>query len=582
MMLSVLKKLSWYFKDQWKRYTAALVLLLLTSVVDIVPPLLIGDVVDAIVNGTMTQQQFILMMLLFVGVTVGSYILSYYWQYKLFGGAFLLERKMRMKVMGHYLKMKPTFYEKNRTGDLMARATNDLGAISQTAGFGVMTFFDSIIFSTLLIVLLFVMFSWKLVLAVLIPLPLIAVVISVFGKMIHKRFMAAQNAFGELNDDVLESVSGVRVIRAFVQEEENKSKFASKTAEVLKRNLKVVEIEALFDPFIKTFVGLSFTIGIGYGVFLVFQSEMTLGQLITFNILLGYLIWPMIAMGELVNVMQRGNASLDRVDGVLNYKAEVSENHNASGEVASSEVEFSNYEFRYPSSDTDNLSDLKVHLKPGQTLGIVGKTGSGKTTILKQLLREYPKGKGLFKLSGNDVEQLSLNDMLSYIGYVPQQPILFSRTVRNNILFGKQDATEEELRRALELAAFAKDVEYLPQGLETLVGEKGVALSGGQKQRVSIARAFIANPEILLLDDALSAVDAKTETEILTGIRQERANKTTIITTHRLSAVQHADWIIVLDEGCVVEEGTHEALMTKEGWYKEQFMRQQIEQELEA
>lgn len=581
-MLSVLKKLSWYFKDQWKRYTLAILLLLITSAVDIFPPLLIGDVVDSIVSGSMTKLQFIQVVALFIGVTLASYILSYFWQYKLFGGAFLLERTMRKKMMNHYLKMKPSFYEKNRTGDLMARATNDLGAISQTAGFGVLTFFDSFIFSSIVIVLLVVMFSWKLVLAVLVPLPFIAVVISVFGNMIHKRFMAAQDAFGELNDDVLESVSGVRVIRAFVQEEENKKKFAQKTAEVLSKNLKVVQIEALFEPFIKTFVGLSFTIGIGYGVFLVFQGELTLGELITFNILLGYLIWPMIAMGELVNVMQRGNASLDRVDAVLGYNPDVKDSKHVTGEVESSDIQFAEYTFKYPSSETQNLSSLNITIKPGQTLGIVGKTGSGKTTILKQLLREYPKGKGVFQVSGEDVENLGLENLLSYIGYVPQQPVLFSRTVRNNILFGKHDATEEELQHALELAAFAKDVEFLPQGLETLVGEKGVALSGGQKQRVSIARAFIANPEILLLDDALSAVDAKTETEILSGIRQERINKTTIITTHRLSAVQHADRIIVLDEGNIVEEGTHEQLMSQEGWYREQFMRQQIEKELEA
>jgi ATP-binding cassette subfamily B protein len=313
----------------------------------------------------------------------------------------------------------------------------------------------------------------------------------------------------------------------------------------------------------------------------VFHNEITLGELVSFNVFLGMLIWPMFAVGELINVMQRGNASLDRVNETLAYKPDVQNAPETEPVDIPENIVFDRVTFRYPSSIIDNLVDISFELKRGQTLGIVGRTGSGKTTLLKQLLREYPLGGGTIAIAGVPMERIAVEQIRSWIGYVPQQPVLFSKTIRENILFGRKDGTEEELQRALELASFSKDIRFLPDGLETLVGEKGVALSGGQKQRVSIARALIADPEILLLDDALSAVDAKTEAEIIAGIRSERAGKTTLITTHRLSAVQHADWILVLDEGRIAEQGTHEQLLQLGGWYKEQYDRQKLETQLE-
>lgn len=579
-MLSVLTKLSWFFKQEKKRYIWAISLLFVIGLVDLLPPWLIGIVVDGIQQGLFTNEQFLWMIGGWIAVAIIAYGVNYIWHYLLFGGAFVLERNLRMKLMVHYLRMKPSFYEKNRTGDLMARATNDLGAVSNTAGFGILTLFDSTIFMICIVIMMSVAISWKLTIAALLPLPLIALVLSVLGKKIHQRFTAAQDAFGELNDDVLEGVSGVRVIRAYVLEKASQFKFQKKTEEVLAKNLDVVRIDALFEPAIKMIVGASYLIGIGYGAYLVFHSELTLGELVTFNMFLGMLIWPMIAMGELINIMQRGNASLDRVNRTLAHEADVQDRKETTDQHVPSSVSFEQYSFQYPTSSQVNLSDLQVRIRQGQTLGIVGKTGSGKTTILKQLLREYPLGSGKLKIGEHSIDELKLEDAIGYIGYVPQQPFLFSRSIRDNILFGKPDATEEELQRALERASFAKDIQFLPEGLETMVGERGVALSGGQKQRVSIARALIADPEILLLDDALSAVDAKTETEIINSIKQERQQKTTIITTHRLSSVQHADWIIVLEDGVVVEEGTHEQLLALCGWYWEQYNRQQIELEL--
>jgi ATP-binding cassette subfamily B protein len=582
LMLIVLKKLGWYFRAEWKRYTIAVVLLAAAGIVDIIPPRLIGVTIDGLQQGTLTAARFGQLAGLWIGVTALSYAMTYVWHYQLFGGSFTLEKTLRSQLMRHFLRMTPTFYERNRTGDLMARSTNDLWAVSQTAGFGILTLIDSTAFMATLLAVMAGTISLKLTLASLLPLPVMALAMKHFGTKIHHRFMKAQDAFGELNDQVLETVSGVRVIRAFVQEKASMARFHEKTGEVLSRNLEVARIDALFEPTVKILVGLSYLIGICYGGYLVFRGEITLGELVSFNVFLGMLIWPMFAIGELINVMQRGNASLDRVSETLAYPADVPDASEPVPVQAPETIEFRNVTFRYPSSAVDNLRGITLRIGRGQTLGIVGRTGSGKTTLLKQLLREYPSGSGTIAISGVPIESIGKERLLGWIGYVPQQPILFSRTIRENILFGREDASEADLERALQRASFAKDIRYLPDGLDTLVGEKGVALSGGQKQRVSIARALIADPEILMLDDALSAVDGRTEAEIIEGIRTERAGKTTLIATHRLSAVQHADWIVVLDEGRIVEEGTHEQLLKRGGWYKEQYDRQQLEELLEA
>lgn len=581
-MFSVLKKLNWFFKLNWKRYTIAISLLILTGFIDVIPPWLIGYTIDGIHQDLLGQAEFNRVLFGWIGLTVIGYIITYIWHYQLFGGAFVLERLLRSRLMRHFLRMTPTFYERNRTGDLMARSTNDLGAVAQTAGFGILTLIDSTLFMITILIVMAGLISVKLTLAALLPLPLMALAMKHYGKKIHERFMDAQDAFGDLNDQVLESVSGVRVIRAFVQEEASQERFSAKTNEVLGKNIAVARIDALFEPTMKILVGTSYLIGLCYGGYLVFHNEITLGELVSFNVFLGMLIWPMFAIGELINIMQRGNASLDRVNETLGYKPDVADAKAPIHVEEPSSLQFRNVTFRYPSSTVDNLIDVSFKLRQGQTLGIVGRTGSGKTTLLKQLLREYPLGHGDISISGASLGNLKIDHLLGLMGYVPQQPILFSRTIRENIFFGLKEGSEEDLQRALERASFAKDIQFLPDGLETLVGEKGVALSGGQKQRVSIARALIADPEILLMDDALSAVDGKTEAEIIEGIRTERAGKTTLITTHRLSAVQHADWIIVLDEGRIVQEGTHEQLLERGGWYREQYERQQLEATIET
>lgn len=573
-MFIVLRKLGWFFRLEWKRYAIAVPLLVLVGFLDIIPPKLVGDSVDLIHQGLLTREIMIRTLLLLGGLTILNYVISYVWMSRLFGGAFVVERMLRSRLMRHLLRMTPSFYEKHRTGDLMARATNDLKDVSVTAGFGILTLVDSTLWALTLVVVMAVFVSWKLTLAALVPLPILAVCIQLFGKWIHERFKQAQDAFGDMNDRVLETVSGIRVNRAYVRERATEKEFADITCDVLDKNLAVARIDALFEPAVKILVGCSYLIGIGYGTYMVFHHELTVGGLVTFNVYLGMMIWPMFAIGELINVMERGNASLDRVNETLAAVPDVTESPDAERADEAGTIVFDRVTFRYPSSETDNLKEISFTLKQGQTLGIVGRTGSGKTTLIRQLLREYPPGQGTITISGKRLETVAFDDLKRWIGYVPQQPFLFSRTIRENILFASDHVPEERLEEAVELAAFRKDLEFLPDGLETLVGEKGVALSGGQKQRISIARALVKDPEILLLDDALSAVDAKTEAEIIRNIRRARAGKTTLIVSHRISAVQHADHIIVLDEGRIVEEGNHETLLARGGWYREQYQRQ--------
>ncbi|AVF24115.1 ABC transporter transmembrane domain-containing protein [Paenibacillus larvae] len=579
-MLSILYKLRWFFRQHWKRYTIAVVLLILVGVGDIIPPQIVGRVVDGIQQGTITYGRLAELLLFTLGLTFIIYGITYVWMYQLFGGAYWVERILRSRLMKHFMRMTPTFYERNRTGDLMARATNDLKAVSITAGFGILTLVDSTAFMIVILCTMGFAISWKLTFAALLPLPFIALAMKVYGKTIHERYTKAQDAFGDMNDQVLESVSGVRVIRAYVQEQEDRNRFRDITEDVYAKNASVARIDALFDPTIKVLVGISYMIGLGYGAYLVFQNSITLGDLVTFNVYLGMLIWPMFALGELINVMQRGSASMDRVNETLGYSEDVSERPHPTYVDSPETIEFEDVTFRYPSSTVDNLKHVSFTLKRGQTLGIVGRTGSGKSTLIKQLMREYPGLKGSIRISGVPIEHLSLEQLHGWIGYVPQEQLLFSKTVRENILFGKSGGSDGDVQKAIQDASFSQDIETLSQGLETLVGEKGVALSGGQKQRVSLSRALIGDPEILILDDAMSAVDARTEARIIENIRRERSGKTTLISSHRLSAVEHADWIIVMEDGRIAEQGTHEDLVALGGWYREQFERQQVESNL--
>lgn len=581
-MFTVLKDLGWFFHRERKRYTIGLAMLILVGFLELVPPRLLGDSIDQIVSGSVTWDSLMRSILYILAMLVLIYYITYIWMHRLFGGANLVERLLRSRFMRHLLSMTPPFFERNRTGDLMARATNDLRSVAATAGFGMLTLTDSTIYLAVVLGAMGFLISWKLTLAAIIPLPFIALAMSIYGKAVHQRYTLAQDAFGDMNDQVLESVAGIRVIRAYVQERLDEKRFADITDDVYRKNLAVARMDALFEPTIRLFVGLSYVIGLGYGMILVFRNEITLGDLVSFNMYLGMMIWPMFAIGELINIMQRGSASLDRVNETLSSPQDVQDIEHPETVTDAESIVMEDVTFRYPTSQTDNLQHIHLSLRRGETLGVVGRTGSGKSTLLKQLLREYPSGSGDILISGTPIEHIAAEQLHSWIGYVPQEQILFSKSVRENIRFGKPDATDADIMEAIRTAAFDNDLGTLSDGLDTIVGEKGIALSGGQKQRVSLARAFIGDPDILILDDALSAVDARTEARIIDNIRSERSGKTTLISTHRLSAVEHADRIVVLEQGRIIEEGTHSELLQRGGWYRQQYERQQLESGLSS
>lgn len=574
--MRLLRQLSWFLKEHKTSYLIAVVLLIITGFIDLTPPWLIGKVIDGLRSGSMDRTTLIQYVVGLLVISVASFILTYLWLAKLFGTAFLLERTLRSRFFTHLLKLTPTFYQKNRTGDLMALATNDLKAVERTAGFGVLTLVDSLNMTAITLVVMGVAIDWKLTLAALLPMPLLAYAMNKLGSQIHGRFIVAQDAFGTMNDQVVESISGLRVIRSFVQEEIDVKKFDDTTTDVFEKNMHVAKIDVLFEPIIKLLVGISYLIGLSFGTYLVFTNDITLGQLVAFNIYLGMLIWPMYAFGELINVIQRGTASLDRLEATMRVKPLIASTPKV--EVVRPEViTLTNLTFTYPETNHPSLHGIDLTIKHGQTIGIVGPTGSGKTTLLRQFLREYPIGRDMLKVNGTPYEDVALETVRGWTGYVSQEHLLFSKSVRDNILFGAGEATEAELQEAIRLAAFTTDIETLDQGLQTMVGERGVTLSGGQKQRLSIARAMLKKPELLLLDDSLSAVDAKTESQIIDAIRTNRHQSTTLIVAHRLSAVAHADEILVLQDGVISERGTHEQLMERRGWYAEQFERQSEE-----
>ncbi|EJQ54631.1 ABC transporter ATP-binding protein [Bacillus wiedmannii] len=575
--MKVFINLAWFFKQEKRAYIIGIIMLFGVALLELVAPKVLGIVVDEINNGTLTSEKLLKWVILLVVVGITMYILRYLWRIMIFGSSLKLARQLRKNLYEHFTKMSPSFYQSRRTGDLMAHATNDIQAIQQTAGSGVLTLVDSLAVGGCVLVAMGFTISWKLTLLSLIPMPIVAISTNYYGTLLHKRFHKAQQSFSEINDKVQESMSGMKVIRSIGQEKEDLQAFRKKSEDVVHKNMLVARIDSLFDPTISLIVGFSFLIAVCYGSVLVVRGELTVGDLVTFTTYLGTLVWPMLAFGWLFNIMERGRASYDRVEKILSQKSDVVNREDAVHTIASGDVTFAVDSFSYKKNELLQLIDVHFDLKKGETLGVVGRTGAGKTTLLKCLIREYDHFNGELKVGERDIRDVTLYGVRSAISYVPQDHFLFSASIGENIAFGKADATYNEITRAAEIACIHDDILQFSEGYETIVGERGVSLSGGQKQRISIARALLTNAEILILDDCLSAVDAKTEETILNALKRERSGKTTIITAHRLSAIQHANLILVVDEGRIVQRGTHEQLMEENGWYKEMYESQQLE-----
>ncbi|GEN49890.1 ABC transporter ATP-binding protein [Alkalibacterium pelagium] len=580
--MGIFKRLSWFFKQEKKSYLVGIGALIIVALLQLIPPRIIGIVVDEIEMGIITQESLLTWLLILASTAIGQYVLRYLWRVRIWGNAAKLEQIVRKQLFDHFTNMDNEFFQKYRTGDLMAHATNDLRGLRMVAGGGILTMADAIsVGLTTLLAMIFIV-DWRLTLLAIIPLPLLAMTSRVLGQKLHLRFRDAQAAFSHLNDKVQESIQGIKVIKTFGQEKEDIEQFSKQTDNVVEKNRSVYKIDSLFDPAITFIMGISYFLTILVGGWLISGGEISVGDFVTFINYIGMLVWPMFAIGRLFNIIERGSASYDRIENLLREETSIVERQGAIDRPVTGELSFELDSFSYPDEEGTTLKNIHFTLEAGGTLGVVGKTGAGKTTILKLLLREYDGYKGRIRYGGYDIRDYTLDALLKHIGYVPQDNYLFSDTIRENIRFADPSLSQEAVEAAAKLADIHEDILAMPNGYDTEVGERGVSLSGGQKQRISIARAILINPELMILDDSLSAVDAKTEESILSGLKELRRGQTTIIAAHRISSVMHAEEIIVVEDGEIVERGTHNSLLEQDGWYKDMYEQQQLVRELEG
>lgn len=505
------------------------------------------------------------------------YIFRYIWRIMIFGAAIRLAKLLRSRLYEHYTKMSASFYNRRRTGDLMAHSTNDIKAVEQTAGIGVLTLVDSIAMGGFVIAAMAFTISWQLTLLCLLPMPLMAAATSIYGNILHHRFGQAQAAFSELNNKVQESVSGIRVTKAFGQEKAEVAAFSRQSDKVVEKNENVARVDALFEPTISLVVGISYFLAVFFGARFVISGDLTIGELTSFTVYLGMLTWPMLAFGLLFNIVERGRASYGRIESLLAEKQDITDERAEYSSIPSGSINVVIESCHYPEAEQASLQDISFFVQKGETIGIAGRTGSGKTTLLKLLLREMEDPLSRVEVDGVSAASYQLDSYRMAFGYVPQDHFLFSISIADNIAFARPDASLKEIVHAAKTAHVHEDIINMEYGYDTIVGERGVTLSGGQKQRLAIARALITDPEILILDDSLSAVDAKTEESILSHLQRERHNKTTWIVSHRMSAIKHADQIVVLENGRQIERGTHDELMKDHRWYADMYDMQQLE-----
>ncbi len=562
-------------------YIFGVLILLLVDYMQLFIPKIIGMVTDGIKDGSMASEGIITMVMTLIGVTLVMALSRIGWRYCIIGSSKKIERDLRADLFEKWVELDAQYFNAHKTGNLMAYATNDLNAIRMMVGPGVITIFDAVIMTFLVIGQMAFDINLQLTLVAIIPMPFIAWGSYYFGKIIKRRFKIKQEAFALLSDKVQEAFSGIKVIKSFVQEYYDLKDFDVIAEDNYDKNLKLAKLSAFLNPLVIFLVGTSLLISIGYGGYLTMVNEITIGEFVAFNQYILMLSWPMQAIAMGINTFAQGSASVKRIDEVLQVQAVVQDEEGAKAlEQVEGNIKLSHLNFNFPDNNQQGLIDVNLDIKKGETLAILGRTGSGKSTLVNLLLRIYNAPEGSIYIDGKDIMKATVQSVREHIAYVPQDNFLFSDTIASNIAFGADHLTKEQIEEAARKADVHRNIMDFPEKYDTVVGERGTTLSGGQKQRVSIARALILDAPILILDDSLSAVDTKTEELILENLKEVREGKTNIIIAHRISTVRHADRIVVLEEGRVAEYGNHESLLEMQGIYADMYEKQQLEEEL--
>ena len=567
-----------YVKKHRVRYLAGIATLFVVDFANIYIPKLTGTITDGLTARTIdwdgVVQNLIYIGILGLTLAIGRFL----WRFFLFGSARKIEQELRNDMFAHLEKMDVEYYNEHKTGDLMTRFTSDLNAVRMSIGPAVICVFDATVMTVMVIAQMMIYVDVKLTLIAIIPMLIILFGEIYYGKIIHARYKARQEAVSDLTDFVQESISGVRVIKAFVRERAELRAFAKANANTKEKNLDIAKMQSVVMPLLDVIIGLSVLITLIYGGYLALIVDITLGRFVAFNQYINMLVWPMLACGDAINMFSQGSASIQRIQNIFNEQPEVFDREEVAPiDPIKGDITFSHLTFIHRGHSEPTLEDINLHVPAGTTLALIGRTGNGKSTLVNLLLHLYNTKPGMLLIDGRDINTIELKTLRENIAYVPQDNFLFSDTLRHNIAFGVEDDDMEAITKATEAACIHENITAFPDGYETIVGERGVTLSGGQKQRSSIARALMKNAPILILDDSLSAVDTDTEEQILKNLKTNRAGKTTILIAHRISTIQNADVIMVLEDGKAQEIGNHEELMQLNGIYREMFEKQQLE-----